>query len=69
MVEGPGRASTIGAAPGRHGHDAGATGGGGAIAARWNPSRTIAGVRLPRLSPRAYQRITLLALITLVMRW
>jgi len=29
-------------------------------------SRTIVGVRLPRLSPRAYQRITLLALIALV---
>ena len=32
---------------------------------RHRGSRTIAAVRLPRLSPRAYQRITLLALIAL----
>lgn len=37
----------------------------GAIAVAGRTSRTIAAVRLPRLSPRAYQRITLLALIAL----
>jgi cytochrome c oxidase assembly protein subunit 15 len=45
---------------------AGARGHAWAIAAGVRPSRTIAAVRLPRLSPRAYQRIVLVALITLV---
>src|SRR3954470_15250833 len=38
----------------------------GAIAVGAGASRTIAAVRLPRLSPRAYQRIVLIAVITLV---
>ncbi len=38
----------------------------GAIAVGAGGSRTIAAVRLPRLSPRAYQRIVLIAVITLV---
>jgi heme a synthase len=38
----------------------------GAIAVGPRASRTIAVVRLPRLTPRAYQRIVLVALITLV---
>lgn len=43
----------------------GARDGTGAIAVGARASRTIAAVRLPRLSPRAYQRITLLALLAL----
>lgn len=40
--------------------------GSGSVGGTRRGSRTIDGVRLPRLSPRAYQRITLLALLALV---
>jgi cytochrome c oxidase assembly protein subunit 15 len=66
MVGPGGLEPTIGrGSPARAGEVSGGRSGRVPIEVRDHPSRTIAAVRLPRLSPRAYQRITLFALLAL----